>query len=82
MPILISDELLSEAGLSEREATVEIACRLFAAGRLAMPTAAKWTGLTRVAFEQELLSRKLPLVVVDDDYWQQELATLRSSEPT
>jgi predicted HTH domain antitoxin len=76
MPLLISDELLQETGLSEREATIEIACRLFAAGRLVMPAATRWTGLSRGEFEQALLDRGLPLVVADEDYWRQECKTL------
>lgn len=82
MPVLISDELLSETGLSEREATIEIACRLFAAGRLPLPGATRWTGLSRPEFEQELLNRKLPLVVIDEEYWRQELQSLANCEVT
>jgi predicted HTH domain antitoxin len=51
MPVVISDETLRDAGLTEQEALVEIACRLFAAGRLALWPAAKLAGVDRVAFE-------------------------------
>jgi predicted HTH domain antitoxin len=59
MPVVISDETLKEAGLSEREAVVEIACRLFDAGRLALWPAAKLAGLSRTEFEHELGARKI-----------------------
>ena len=59
MPVVISDETLSEAGLSEREGLVEIACRLFEAGRLTLWSAARLAQLSRVAFEQELQARHI-----------------------
>lgn len=61
MPLLIPDDLLNSAGLSEDEARVEIACRLFAAGKLALWPAAKWAGLSRSEFEEELRQRNIPL---------------------
>ncbi len=61
MPLTISDEMLREAGLSEGEARVEFACRLFEANKLSLWSAAKWAGLTRTEFEEELLNRKVPL---------------------
>jgi predicted HTH domain antitoxin len=77
MPVLITDDMLAQAGLSEGEATVEIACRLYAANRLTLPAAARWAGLSRVEFEQELIVRNLPLVRIDESYWRQELDSLR-----
>jgi predicted HTH domain antitoxin len=76
MPVTLSDELLAEAGLSEREAKLEIACRLYDAGKLTMPQATRWTGIARVEFEAALLERQLPLVRIDERYWQQELQSL------
>ncbi len=76
MPLLVEDELLEEAGLSESEARVEIACRLYDSGRLTMPQATRWARLSRTDFEAALWERGLPLVRVDDAYWKQELAAL------
>jgi len=59
MPVVISDETLREAGLTERDALVEIACRLFDAGKLALWPAAKLAVLSRVAFEQALRERQI-----------------------
>jgi predicted HTH domain antitoxin len=59
MPVTIPDDVLREAGLSEREALIEIACRLFDASKLALWPAAKLAGLTRPEFEQELRQRKI-----------------------
>jgi predicted HTH domain antitoxin len=61
MPVVIPDEALREAGLSEREALVEFACRLFDAGKLPLPSAARLAGLSRVAIEQELRARRIPI---------------------
>jgi predicted HTH domain antitoxin len=61
MPVTIPDEVLREAGLNEREAIIEIACRLFDAGKLALWPAAKLAGQTRPEFEQELRQRKIAI---------------------
>jgi predicted HTH domain antitoxin len=59
MPLVISDETLREAGLTEGDALVEFACRLFGADKLTLWSAAKLAGLRRVAFEQALRERKI-----------------------
>lgn len=61
MPLTISDEVLKQAGMTEQEARVEIACRLFDAGKLALWPAAQLAGMTRIAFEAELMDRKIPI---------------------
>jgi predicted HTH domain antitoxin len=61
MPVVISDETLTEAGLSEREAVVEFACRLFDAGKLTLWSGARLAHLSRVQFERELLARQIAL---------------------
>ncbi len=68
MPLTLSDEVLKQAGLTEQEARVEIACRLFDAGKLDLWPAAQLAGMTRVNFEAELLNRKIPIyrLTVDD----------------
>ena len=76
MPVMVSDQLLAEAGLSEAEAKLEIACRLYDAGKLTMPQATRWAGISRSEFETALLERHLPLIRIDDSYWQQEVEGL------
>lgn len=76
MSVTLPDQLLAEAGLSEREAKLEIACRLYDAGKLTMPQATGWAGITRVEFEAALLERDLPLIRVDEHYWEQEIQGL------
>jgi len=80
MPLTLPDELLSEAGLSEADAKLEIACRLYDAGKLSMPQATRWAGITRVEFESALLERNLPLIRADAKYWAQESKGMQKSE--
>ena len=57
MTITIPDDILKQAGLTEREALIELACRLYDANRLRMTAASRLAGLERVAFEIELRAR-------------------------
>jgi predicted HTH domain antitoxin len=61
MPVTIPDETLEQAGLTEREALIEIACRLFDVGKLHLWPAAKLAELSRTEFETELLHRGIPI---------------------
>ena len=61
MPVVITDETLQQAGMTEREALIEIACRLFDIGKLHLWPAAKMAGMSRVEFEQELIDREIPI---------------------
>ena len=76
MPLTLPDELLAEIGMSQREAQIEIACRLYAADKLTMPAASRWAGLSRTEFEEELLRRDLPLVRPSLDDLKDDLDTL------
>src|SRR4051812_30465033 len=61
MPVVISDQTLEEAGLDERDALIEFACRLFDAGKLTLWSGARLAKLSRVEFEAELLARRIPI---------------------
>ena len=76
MPLTIPDEVLREAGLCEREALVEFACRMFDAGRLTLGSAAKLAGLARLEFEQELRARKIAVYRPDLADLADDLVTL------
>lgn len=75
MPLTISDEQLQTAGMNADQARVEIACRLFEAGKLTLWPAAQWAGLTRPEFEQELLSRRIPIYRPTVEELRAEMAT-------
>ena len=61
MPLTLSDEILEKAGMTAEEARVEIACRLFDAGKLHLWPAAQLAQMSRVEFECELAKRKIPI---------------------
>jgi predicted HTH domain antitoxin len=61
MPVVIPDEVLQKAGLSEREALIEIACRLFDIEKLYLFDAAQLAGLSRGEMETELAKRNIPI---------------------
>ncbi len=77
MPLTITDQLLAEAGFSERDALIEIACRLYDAGKLTMPAATRWAGLSRTQFEEELLRREIAITRPTSEDLKQDLQTLR-----
>jgi predicted HTH domain antitoxin len=57
----IPDHLLRQAGLTERNALVEFACRLFDAGKITLWSAAQLAGLDRNGIEDALLERGIPV---------------------
>lgn len=67
MPLTIPDDTLNDLKMDEREARIEIACRLFDADKLSKPAACRLTGLSRVEFEGELSKRGLPWIHLDWD---------------
>ena len=81
MPVIIPDETLKTAGLTEREALIEIACHLFDKGRLHLWPAAQLAGMGRGEFEGELISRGIAPYRMDEEYVRHELEYARQSIP-
>lgn len=77
MPLVISDETLFAAGMNEREAKVEIACRWFDAGLLAIGHAARMAELSENEFEGELERRGIPRYRYTDDMLEQDVRALK-----
>jgi predicted HTH domain antitoxin len=61
VPLVISDDILKQTGLSERELAIEIACRLYDSGMLHMPQATRLAGVSRHEFESACLDRRIKL---------------------
>lgn len=61
MTLMIPDEILTRAGITEHEARVTLACGLFDSGRLPLWPAAQLAGLSRADFEAELARRDIPI---------------------
>jgi predicted HTH domain antitoxin len=76
MPVTISDDVLQQAGMTERDARIEIACRLYDAGKLYLWPAAQLARLTRDEFWAELLARGLPVFTITEKDLQSDLETL------
>jgi predicted HTH domain antitoxin len=57
----IPDDLLKRAGITEQEALIELACRLFDTGKLSLFFAAKVAGMSQPDFEDTLLDRKISI---------------------
>jgi predicted HTH domain antitoxin len=76
VPVVIPDETLKAAGLTEREAVLEIACHLFDAGKLALWPAAKPAGMSRGEFEAELGHRKIAVYRPAEQDFANDLAAL------
>ena len=77
MPVVISDEVLEKAGLTEQEARMELACRLFDIGKLALWPAAQLAGMSRVEFEGTLMSREIPIYRPTLEDLEHDVATLK-----
>lgn len=76
MPLTIPDSLLEQAGWTEQDARLEIACRLFQTRRLRLGQAAQWAGLSRPEMEVELLRRGIALYEVTKEQVDAELAAM------
>ncbi len=80
MPVLISDEQLQQAGLTEGEVRVELACRFFHSGRLSLHQAANWAGLDRLGMEAALCERGLPVYRYTEDDLESDVETMQRFE--
>ena len=76
MPLTLSDEVLKQAGMTAEEARVEIACRLFDAGKLALWPAAQLAQLSRNELEEELHRRRIPIYRPTVEDFRADLETL------
>lgn len=74
----IPDDILRQAGISESEALVELACRLFDTGKLTLFFAARLAQLSKDEFEDVLLSRKIPIYRMSEEDLENDLKTLRN----
>jgi len=77
MALMISDELLQQARLTEGEARIEFACFMYDQERLNIHQAAKLAGMSRYEFEAELRQRGLPVYHVSLEDLKQDLESLK-----
>jgi predicted HTH domain antitoxin len=77
MSVVIPDEILAAARMSEDELRQEIAVMLYERGKLSMGQATRLSGLPRLRFQHLLASREIP-VHYDVKYLEADIETLRS----
>lgn len=77
MPLVIPDETLRAAGMKEGEAKVEIACRWFDEGKLAIGHAAQLAGMSEADFERELELRDLPRHRLTEEMLEHDVEVLK-----
>ena len=78
MTITIPDDILRQAGMTEQDALVEFACRLFQTRRLNLGSAARLAGMGRTLFEAELQRRGIPAYEITADVLRDDLKALDS----
>jgi len=76
MSIVVSDELLTTARMTEAEMRQEIAVMLFQKEKLTLAQAGRFAGMHRIAFQHLLASRHIPVHYGVDDF-EQDIQTLR-----
>lgn len=72
----VPEDILKREGISETEARLELACRLFQIGRLSLWPAAQLAGLTRVQMEDELFKRGIGAYGTTMEEYERDLASL------
>ena len=70
MSILISDEILTAARMTEAEMRQEIAILLFQKEKFTLAQASRFAGVHRVAFQHILASCQIPVHYGVDDFEQ------------
>lgn len=76
MPLTLDDNLIKAIGMDEQALRIEIACRLFEAGKVSLKTAGDIAGLHRLAMEDELIARKIPIYILTVEELDKDLQTL------
>jgi len=77
MPLTITDDQLKSMSMNEREARIEIACRLFDAGKLAFGHAAKLAGVSPEQMEEEIRRRDIPRYRYTQEMFAQDAAAVQ-----
>jgi predicted HTH domain antitoxin len=67
MAVLIPDEVLQQAGVTEERARIEAACRLYDADFLTLHQGMRLAGLSRADFWLALKERGLPMLHLGDE---------------
>jgi predicted HTH domain antitoxin len=77
MSIVIPDDILQAAKMTEAELKLEIAIMLYGQEKISSGKVRNWTGLTVIEFQHELAKRQL-CINYDVDDFQSDIKTLQS----
>ncbi len=75
MALIISDEILSKAQLSENELLIDLACYLYEKKKLSMGRARGLANLNQMEFQMELAKRDINIHYTEEDL-QKDLKNL------
>lgn len=78
MSFVISENDLRATGMTETELRLEIAVLLFQKEKFTLEQAARFTGMTRIEFQQALANRKIP-IHYDVEEFQRDVQTLKEA---
>ena len=78
MSLVIPDEFLQTAHISETDLKLEIAILLFQQEKITLGTASQFAGINQLEFQRILGSRKIPIHYGVEDF-QQDLITLEGN---
>ncbi len=67
MAIIISDEMMQRANITEAEIRLEIAILLYKSKRYSIGKAAEFAGIGKMEMHQKLAERKIPLNITIED---------------
>lgn len=76
MSVVIPEEILTSTPMTEAERRQEIAVMLFQKEKLTLAQASRFAGMHRIAFQNLLASRHIPLHYGVEDF-EQDLKNLR-----
>jgi predicted HTH domain antitoxin len=79
MSLVIPDELLQTAKISETDLRLEIAILLFQQEKITLGTASQFAGMNQLQFQRILGSRKIPIHYGVEDF-QQDLKILEAND--
>ncbi|BAU10855.1 hypothetical protein LEP3755_13470 [Leptolyngbya sp. NIES-3755] len=79
MSLVIPDEFLQTAQISETDLKLEIAILLFQQEKITLGTASQFAGMNQLEFQRILGSRKIPIHYDVEDF-RQDLKTLEAND--
>ncbi len=79
--LVISDDFLKLIGKSEEDLKIELAVFFFTSHYLSTGQAARFAGISRIEFWEELGKRKIPIFDYTEETLREEVETLRKFHP-